>query len=258
MPRVLLAILLLASAAAAANQRLYLKDGTFHVVREYKIEGDRVRYYSTERGEWEELPLELVDLKKTKDIFEEREETARKERAEFDAEEKFERAQRAEIERIPQNPGAYYIDGKELRAVKQAESKIQGNKRRSILKAITPIPVLTGKATVELDGAAAPLAVASNKPEFYLRLAEPERFAIIRLTPTKAGNRVVAKLDIVPVANETVETVDAVDIFRHQVGDGLYKIWPVKPLEPGEYAVVEYTETKVNFQIWDFSYRPAK
>ncbi|HBY64652.1 MAG TPA: hypothetical protein DEH78_32940 [Solibacterales bacterium] len=258
MRRAFLAILLCLAAAGAANQRLYLKDGTFHVVREYKVDGDRVRYYSVERGDWEEIPLELVDLKKTKDTAQEREETARKEQAEFDAEEKFERAMRAEIERIPQNPGAYYIDGGELRAIKQAESKIQGNKRRSILKAITPIPIMSGKATVELDGATAPLAVTASKPEFYFRLAEPERFAIVKLAPTKAGNRVVAKVDIVPVVNERIETVDAVDIFRHQVGEGLYKIWPVNPLEPGEYAVVEYTETKVNFQIWDFSYRPGK
>jgi hypothetical protein len=36
------------------------------------------------------------------------------------------------------------------------------------------------------------------------------------------------------------------------VAEGLYKIWPMKPLEPGEYAVVEYTDGKVNLQIWDF------
>ncbi len=36
------------------------------------------------------------------------------------------------------------------------------------------------------------------------------------------------------------------------IADQLFKIWPEKDLEPGEYAVVEYTEGKVNPQIWDF------
>jgi hypothetical protein len=43
-----------------------------------------------------------------------------------------------------------------------------------------------------------------------------------------------------------------VDVFRRQLDDALYKIWPEKPLEPGEYAVVQYTEGKGNLQVWDF------
>jgi hypothetical protein len=35
--------------------------------------------------------------------------------------------------------------------------------------------------------------------------------------------------------------------------DGLYKIWPKQPLAPGEYAVVEFTEGKLNVQVWDFA-----
>ena len=34
--------------------------------------------------------------------------------------------------------------------------------------------------------------------------------------------------------------------------NGLYKIWPQDPLEKGEYAVVEYTEGKLNIRMWDF------
>ena len=39
-----------------ATVRLYMKDGTYHNVREYEKKGDRIRYYSTERSEWEEIP----------------------------------------------------------------------------------------------------------------------------------------------------------------------------------------------------------
>ena len=38
-----------------------MKDGTFQIAREYKRDGDRVRYYSLERSDWEELPAALVD-----------------------------------------------------------------------------------------------------------------------------------------------------------------------------------------------------
>ena len=61
----LLLLALFVSAVFAANVRLYLKDGDYQMVREYKVEGDRVRFFSTERNGWEEIPLELVDLKKT-------------------------------------------------------------------------------------------------------------------------------------------------------------------------------------------------
>jgi hypothetical protein len=35
--------------------------------------------------------------------------------------------------------------------------------------------------------------------------------------------------------------------------DGLYKIWPKDPLPAGEYAVVQYTQGKVNMRVWDFA-----
>jgi hypothetical protein len=59
-------LLALALLAWAANVRLYLTDGSYHLVREYQVLSDRVRFYSVERGEWEEIPLEMVDLKRTK------------------------------------------------------------------------------------------------------------------------------------------------------------------------------------------------
>ena len=58
---------------------------------------------------------------------------------------------------------------------------------------------------------------------------------------------------MIPVSNEIVEETDIVETFKQQIAEGLYKIWPTKPLEPGEYAVIEYTEGKGNVQVWDFS-----
>ena len=89
--------------------------------------------------------------------------------------------------------------------------------------------------------------------EFYLRMSDEERFGILKMAAPHKGNRVVEKITIVPVTKEMIEEPDIVPTYHSQAGEGMYKIWPQKPLEPGEYAVVEYTEGKVNMQVWDFS-----
>jgi hypothetical protein len=258
MYRVLSALILIAvTALAAANFRLYLKDGSHHIVREYKVEGDRVQFYSTERSEWEEIPVSLVDLKRTEAERREHEQQLKQEAAEIAAEDKFERAQREEREKIPVNPGVYLVEGDDIREIKVAESKLVSNRRRSVLKVLAPIPIVSGKATVELDGEHSQTLVPGTRPEFYIRLAAEERFGLIRLAPKK-GARIVQKWTIVPVTNEIIEEQEDIELFRKQIGDGLYKIWPMQPLKPGEYAVVEYTQGKGNVQTWDFSIPASK
>jgi len=256
MRRALAAVFLFA-ITLTANTRLYLKDGTNQIVREYEVQGDRVHYYSVERSDWEDIPLDLVDLKRT-----EAEVTAKKEAAAEDvqavqAEEKALRDQKREVSKIPQDPGVYQlIDGKELRILQLAESKVRNNKRRTVLKALSPIPIVSGKATLEIDNARANYFVETNTPEFYIQLATSEQFGIIKLTP-KDDYRIAEKLTMIPVTKEVVEEPAEVEIFRTQAApDGLYKIWPQKPLEPGEYAVFEATPGKVNMQIWDFAWSP--
>lgn len=245
-----------AALAPAATVRLYLKDGSYHSASEYSRTGDRVRYFSTERGEWEEIPLDLVDLKRTESEIAARETERREQASAMDAEEKAERDQKRQVERIPMETGVFYVEGEKVTVLKQAEMKVVSNRRRSILKAMSPIPVVSGKATVEIDGLKAPITLTAERPEFHIRLAAEERFAIIRLTPAKTS-RIAQKWDILPVTKEIVEQTDTVETFRQQLAEGLYKIWPTKPLTAGEYAVVEYTEGKGNLQVWDFTAAPA-
>jgi len=253
--RIAVATLLAAALAFGANFRLYLKDGSYHIVREYKVTGDRVRFYSVERSDWEEIPLSLADLKRTESENRERQQAIEKEAADIAAEDKFEREQREEQERIPQEPGVYLVEGKDLKTIKQAESKTVTKKSRSVLKVLSPIPVVSGKATIELDGERSATVIANPRPEFYMRLSTDERFGIVKMTPKK-GARVVQEWETIPVTKELVEKQQDIEVFRKQIGESLYKIWPAEPLEPGEYAVIEFTAGKGNIQTWDFAFQP--
>lgn len=246
--------LIAVSAFAAGSVRLYLKDGTYQLATEYKVVKDRVSYLSAEREEWEELPLELVDLARTKKEAQQHEadlNSDAKQQAEEDA---AERAAVRQVQQIPEDPGVYYIHNDKLEPVKVAESKIVGNKKRQVLKILSPVPLVAGKSTLEIDGDSSSTQIAEPRPEFFFRLSTFERFAIIRLTPTKKGSRVVETINIIPVTKEVMQELKEIQTFKKQEGDNVYKIWAEKDMEPGEYALVEYTEglETINTQVWDF------
>jgi len=253
-----IALLSLALAAWAANIKLYLKDGSYQIVREYKTESDRVRFYSIERSEWEEIPLEMVDLKRTESEANERKAELEKDSKMIAAEEKVEREMEKEVSRIPQDPGVYWIDGKETKVIKVGEVSVHTNKGRSVLAKLSPIPAVSGKGTLELQGAHSPNVFTNGEQEFFIQLSDTERFGIARIT-TKAAVRIVENLTFMPITKEVVEEPTMVETFQKQLTpDGLYKIWAKEALPPGEYAVVEYTEGKLNMQVWDFAIKAAK
>ncbi|HYW46458.1 MAG TPA: hypothetical protein VE959_26560 [Bryobacteraceae bacterium] len=255
MRRLLLALLALAFAAWAANIKLYLKDGGYHLVSEYKVEAGRVRFYSLERGDWEEMPLELVDLERTRSEAASRQAEMEKDAKVLSEEEKVERDLRKEVTKIPQDPGVYWMEGGETKILKEAEAAVHTRKGRSILAKLSPIPAVSGKGTLEVQGEHSANVFTNPEQEFYFQLAKTERFGIVRLTP-KGTVRIVENLTFMPITKEVVEEPEMVDIFRTQLsddGEGLYKIWPKEPLAPGEYAVVEYTEGKLNIQVHDFA-----
>jgi hypothetical protein len=242
----------LALAAWAANIRLYLKDGTYHMVREYQVQADRVRYYSVERSDWEEIPVDLVDLKRTESEAAERRAEVDKEAKASAEEDAAAKAARAEASRIPQDPGVYWVEDKTTKVLKAGEVSVHSPKGRMILQKLT-YPFLSGKGTLEMNGAHSLNVFTDPEQEFYIQLSEPEDFGIARLT-AKGGVRIVENLTYNAVVKDVVEEERTmVDILRREMAEGLYKIWPQEKLEPGEYAVVEFTDGKVNMQVFDFA-----
>jgi len=258
MRKFLIAFLFL-GIAWAVNLKLYMTDGSYHIVREYQVNGDRVRFYSIERGDWEEVPKELVDLKRTEEESKKRQAELEKDAKILSDEDKAARELEKEVMKIPETPGAYWLEGgTELKILKAADQVVHTNKGRQWLKILSPMPVVSGKGTLEIQNAHSLNIITNPEQEFYIQLSDPERFGIAKLTP-KGEFRVVEDLTFVPVTKEVVEEPIMVDILQKQMTDGgLYKIWPKAPLLPGEYAVVEYTEGKMNMQVWDFAVKAKK
>lgn len=249
--------LLFAMVVWAANVRLYLKQGGYHLVREYQVLQDRVRYYSVERGDWEEIPLDLVDLKRTETEAAERQAELAKDAKVLSEEAAAERAIEKETSRIPQAPGVYWLDGNQTKTLKAAEAAVHINKKRQLLKVLAPIgQALSGKGTLEIEGAHSANVFSNAEQEFYIQLSEPERFGVARLT-SKGNVRIVENLTYLPVDKDVEEAPTLVETLQRELDPaGLYKIWPKEPLPEGEYAVIEYTPNALNMQIWDFAIPP--
>jgi hypothetical protein len=254
--RVLILMFLAVLAFGATATRLYLKDGTYQLVREYQVLDDRVKYMSSERGEWEEIPLELVDLNRTKKEVADHEETLKKQASDDNEEDKAIIAHREEIGKIPGENGVYYIHETKLEPLKVAEVKVVTDKARAVLKILSPVPLVTGKSTLEVDGAISQFRVTEDRPQFYFRMSNLENLAIVKMGGKK-NLRVVENVTKLDITGEVTETRQKVETFTKLLGDQLYQIWPEKPLAAGEYAVIEYTDGAVNPQVWDFGVGPA-
>src|SRR5271166_3383138 len=178
---VTLAALALAFHAPAQDlaRRLILKDGSYQLVTKYEVKGDRVRYKSAERDEWEELPSELVDWPATEKYEKDRATSAIPEAAAIDKETDADRA--AELSRLPQvapglrlpeDSGVFLLDNfqgqPQLVELQQAEGDISAN-RGSILRGAL-IPIAGAKQTIELDGEHATLHSHVSVPSIYINL----------------------------------------------------------------------------------------
>jgi hypothetical protein len=260
------------------GKKLMLKDGTFQVVREYQVNGDRVRYFSLERGAWEEIPTALVDWDATK-----KEGTAQNKASNDLADKIHAREEAKRIDNVadidaslqvgggaflPEAEGLYVVEGKNIRVVKQAVAGTKKDKLRTVEQVLSPIPIVPGKQKVYLAGERAPLRIKTTTPEFYLREAppDPDRISPIEKSsrPGDRGPEIVllrAKQTRDGRELESIKTlfgekigVDAseVAIQRWEVAPNVYRFTLGEALTPGEYVLAEVLPDGLNFFVWDF------
>ena len=191
-----------AAAQKFNNKRLILKDGSWQVVTKWEVKGDRVRYYSAERAEWEEVPYNLVDWAATEKWNKEHEagtlppassnrpgastatppttEEQQKEAAAIDAAAAAERAeQQARTPvispglRLPDRDGIFVLDTfqsiPELVHLDQSTGNVNRDTNHNVLRAA--IGSFSGaKEPIRLNGQAARVRVHVDDPALYVSL----------------------------------------------------------------------------------------
>lgn len=256
--RGMLALLAFAVAAPAQSPAVFLTDGTRLDVREYEVVDDRVRYFSSERGQWEEVPVAIVDLERTNVYNRSRRAEFEQRQAEERRERLAERRARTELHSVPLDDGVYYLRGQEPVPVEQVFYEVDRSTGRSFLNVIAPMPVIAGKRTLSIKGLSASMVTSDEKPAFYIRLDSFSRFGISRIEPErKKDRRIVQQIYTVPRSDEQFEAQDEIEIFRQQLAPLVYKVWPVEPLAAGEYAIVDFTPGESDLRVWAFSHRPG-
>jgi hypothetical protein len=250
-------------AARLAGQeptRLYLKDGSYQLVKTYEIHGDRVRYYSVERSDWEEIPVSMLDLDATR--------RARKDEATAGAK-AIEKAQELEKEhferppdsgpqiapgiRLPPEEGIYTYDGLRVVRLIQSTGEIVTDKKRLALSLALPAPVLKSRQFVELQGPKAAVRVTGARPTFFAQFADGlgGRLMLISIKSGKQ-DRMVERIDARLRASGASESRATLPLEYLRAAPGLFKLTPMQPLAPGEYAFAELIQGKLNLDVWDF------
>jgi hypothetical protein len=176
---ILFALATLCSAQELAR-RLILKDGSYQLVTKYETKGDRIRYYSAERQDWEELPASLVDWPATEKYEKDRASSASVPEAvqldkEIEHESEMHEATLPQVApglRIPEDSGVFLFDSFEgepqLVELQQTVADVNRNTKGNILRgAINPIAGL--KQTIELEGAHATIQSHVGVPSLYIK-----------------------------------------------------------------------------------------
>jgi hypothetical protein len=260
-------------------RRLILKDGTYQSVTKYEVHEDRVRYFSAERGEWEEVPKDLIDWDAT-DKFEQGRQAGQlaPEAVELDkqleAERKAEQARSPQVApglRLPDEGGIFLLDTFEsqpqLAELQQSGGDLDKNTKSNVLRAVMN-PLAGVKQTIQLPGAHAKIQAHTTVPSLYMniesdnknesstnttppanappatgatpRLSPGERFKIIRVE-AKGGKGGKRVAGAVKVAvNGKIKTDERfVAATVTAMTGGWVKLTPTEPLATGEYAVAE-------------------
>src|SRR5271169_2252100 len=259
------------------GKKLVLKDGTFQLVRSYEKTGDRVRYYSVERGAWEEIPDALVDWDATKkaEAADEKttlallekvriQETAAKAETPVDVDASLRIAPGVFL---PDGEGMFALEGKSVKKIEQAGAQVRADKS-NVLKQMSPIPIIPSKHYIELPGTKAAARLATSQPEFYLRevATDPEHDSTLLRTRRQgeSGPEVALVHAVVKGGKRRLESISTlfgqelsqdraeVAIQRWEVAPEIYRFTLSAQLPPGEYALAEVLPDGLNMYVWDF------
>ena len=284
----LLAVLFVLMGPAARAQQnpkhLILKDGSYQRATKWEIQGDRVRYYSADRYDWEELPKDLVDWPATDKYNQEHEKQRTITAAEVTKEEEAEnRAEEAESPtvapglRLPDGGGVFLLDSfhgqPQLVEMVQNGGELNKQTGKNILRAALNPLTLSSKQTIEIKGLNARVQAHETQPVFYMNVnqadsgsdatpasskdtdQQPDRYRIVRVEQKK-DSRVVGNLSIA-VYGKVTEKEDWVKTTMTPVGNWV-KVSPAEALAAGEYALVEMLGKKqINLYVWDFGVNPG-
>jgi hypothetical protein len=252
------------------GHKLILKDGSFQLVREYKIEGDRVRYYSLERSQWEEMPASLVDWQATKKVEAEGSQQDQALLAKVHAQEQARLAMPLDIDAsleaapgvfLPPGEGMFVFDNKAILRLPPAEPTYKTDKKREIEKVLSPVPLVSARQFVLISGAHAKLRIKNDQPEFYMRTkqdSEPD----LELVTAKVQETTREIGSVKELFKQQTTTMHTLLMQRWEIAKGVYRFTLGQTLRPGEYALVEVIEPKteleqLNMYIWDFGVDPA-
>jgi len=271
------------SPAQDLARRLILKDGNYQLVTKYEVKGDRVRYMSAERNDWEELPASLVDWPATEKYEKDRAAGASvPEAAQLDKEIEHEREldearlpQVAPGLRLPEDSGVFLLDSfqgePQIVELQQTAGDVKHNTKANIFRgAINPVAGL--KQTIELEGAHAPVQSHVDVPSLYINIdAAPDqpakdsrtaaqgsqqpqqpqqpsvpfnRFRIVR-TEVKNGKRIVGDVKR-QVTGKISQEQHLIKTTITGISGGWLKLTPTESLPPGEYALVEMMTDEAN------------
>ena len=260
------------------SKKLMLKDGSFQLVREYQRNGERVRYFSAERGAWEELPAAMVDWNATAKA----EAAAAKEQDALLKEvHRQQEAQRVDQPMdvdaslpvapgtyLPTGEGMFVLEGKSVTPLNQVGAEVRNDKKQVLKQVLSPVPIVPSKRNVEIPGAKAVRRVNSQRPEFYLREAPPDPDApsAIRKSsrPGESGPEIELVRLSVKGSRRQIESIrslfgeklsedrNVMAVQRWDIAKDVYRFTLGQDLAAGEYAFVEILPDGVNLYVWDF------
>jgi hypothetical protein len=247
--------------AVPRSKKLVMKDGTFQIVSSYQIDGDRVRYYSVERSEWEEIPAALVDWPATKQAAASDEKKDAALTSELKANEAAAKSAPIDVDAsfevvpgviLPPGQGFFILDGQTISPLKQSQASAKLDKGHFVEQIAVPIPVVPSRANVDLPGKRASFRTTNVNPEFYFRaadLGEPQIELFV--AHVQNGKRRIENID--SYFGQQKHKGKTISMQEWQVAKGLYRFTLGQSLAPGEYALAQFSPKEgINLLLWDF------